>query len=177
MSMDMNIKKNPLAFIIFVHTLDLDSLAFLLKVLYSTNHYYIIHVDKSLSFKDFEKIKDYVKSQSNYSNNIKVLDNRIKGKWGDISLVYMELISYAALFHMVNQRQQQNNEEEVTTPLPQHCNTTYEFRNHPTNPDTLKIQPNTSRFLVWAGCCYEKHNNGQTNRPKGNIVGFPQQIS
>ncbi|EGG17287.1 GlcNAc transferase [Cavenderia fasciculata] len=96
----------PLAFTIFVHSPDLDSLDYLLKVLYSTKHYYIIHVDKSVSDKDYEKIKDFVGNYNDNSatNNIKVLENRIKGKWGDISLVYMELISYTSLFDMVNER-------------------------------------------------------------------------
>ncbi|KAN0039649.1 hypothetical protein ACTA71_007450 [Dictyostelium dimigraforme] len=112
-----NHKKPKLAFVLMIHKIDLEAIKLLFDNIYKPKHYYVIHIDNN--FKDenlinelkfylnkiYElKIKNNMLLESNYPNNIEILDTRFDGAWGSIALVYSEIASYTKLFDMLEHR-------------------------------------------------------------------------
>ncbi|EGG21594.1 hypothetical protein DFA_01480 [Cavenderia fasciculata] len=106
--------KPPLAFVMLITSYDSQTFKTLMKLLYSTKHYYVINIDKrhENDIKEIEKDALEIfqskltveQKEKNYPMNIRVMDSPFMGYWGAPSLVYMELTSYTFLFDMVKQR-------------------------------------------------------------------------
>ena len=60
--------------------------------IYRSYHHYVIHVDLD-SEEQIPQIKKIIGDRS----NVEFIKDRFHGKWGDISLVYMEIASIARL--------------------------------------------------------------------------------
>ncbi|KYR01828.1 GlcNAc transferase [Tieghemostelium lacteum] len=106
----------PLAFVLMIHNVDIESIDTLFKILYKPYHYFVIHIDSNYNnASQIELLEQYFenvqaeskKSDSKYKDypsNIHVLKRSYYGLWGGISLVYIELSSYTVLFDMVKER-------------------------------------------------------------------------
>ncbi|KAF2069952.1 hypothetical protein CYY_008729 [Polysphondylium violaceum] len=118
-------RKSHLAFVLLFHRIEMDEVQQLLKYIYRSKHYYVIHIDKH--FNDtakLDQLNNYINQlyenqlnqnsllPSNYPKNIKLLDSRYYGAWGSISLVYSELSAYKTLFNMVDERNQAINQHQ-----------------------------------------------------------------
>ncbi|KAK5576341.1 hypothetical protein RB653_007482 [Dictyostelium firmibasis] len=112
-----NHKKPKLAFVLMIHNIDMESIKLLFDNIYKPKHYYVIHIDNNFKdeilineLKEFInnlyklKIKNNLLLDSNYPNNIEILETRFNGAWGSIALVYSEIASYTKLFDMLEQR-------------------------------------------------------------------------
>ncbi|KAN0034566.1 hypothetical protein ACTFIV_001091 [Dictyostelium citrinum] len=112
-----NHKKPKLAFVLMIHKIDLEAIKLLFDNIYKPKHYYVIHIDNNFNdenlIKELKvfinnlyelKIKNNILLDSNYPNNIEILDSRFDGAWGSIALVYSEIASYTKLFDMLEHR-------------------------------------------------------------------------